>query len=149
MPNWCANKLYLSHDDKDMMDRFINAFNRTGTCNEFVPMPDGYIESGEWYNWSIDNWGTKWDIGANRGHLTTTKHGSVECNFLSAWSPPVGLYEKLDELGFRVTAVYFEPGIGFCGIWSDGEDECMNISNNDDIPNYIVKHFPEVIDMVS
>jgi hypothetical protein len=42
--------------------------------------------------------------------------------FDSAWSPPVKAYEKLEELGFTITASYYEPGCDFCGEWENGQD---------------------------
>jgi hypothetical protein len=128
MPNWCLNKLTVEHEDGAMVDRFVNAYNAGKACNEFLPMPEG-IGDG-WYDWCINNWGTKWDIGADVGTEKEEWHGlkatrvgnQVTCSFDSAWAPPVGLYEELDKLGFSVDATYFEPGIGFCGIWHDGDD---------------------------
>jgi hypothetical protein len=37
--------------------------------------------------------------------------------FDSAWAPPVGAYEKLTQLGFTVGAMYYEPGMAYCGTW--------------------------------
>ena len=42
--------------------------------------------------------------------------------FDTAWSPPLGLYERLKVLGYTVKAYYFEPGMCFAGEWIDGED---------------------------
>jgi hypothetical protein len=43
--------------------------------------------------------------------------------FESAWSPPIGAYEKLTEQGFRIRAMYFEPGMAFAGVWDNGDDD--------------------------
>ena len=65
MPNWCLNKLTVSHTDKAAMDRFVESYNKGTVCNEFLPMPSDIGD--EWYNWCVNNWGTKWDIGADVG----------------------------------------------------------------------------------
>ncbi len=36
---------------------------------------------------------------------------------------PTGFYEKMVELGFDITAYYFEGGCGVCGKWVDGHDD--------------------------
>ena len=86
-------------------------------------------------------WGTKWDIGSdnNEAHgLNPTVVGKqATMTFDSAWSPPIGLYEKLHELGFSVEATYFEPGMAFCGIWQDGEDHYVEYTSHDMIPKRI------------
>jgi len=43
--------------------------------------------------------------------------------FESAWAPPTAAYEKLQAMGFRITAMYFEPGMAFAGIWDNGNDD--------------------------
>lgn len=128
MPNWCLNKLTVSHDDPAMMERFVKAYNEGKLCNEFVPLPEDIGD--DWYGWRVDNWGTKWDVGADVGTekeewygLKATVVGNeATCSFDSAWSPPIGLYKELELRGFRVIASYFEPGMSFCGIWVDGND---------------------------
>jgi hypothetical protein len=138
MPNWCMNKLTVSHANPDMVDRFENAYNLGKACNEFLPLPEGE----DWYNWQINNWGTKWDIGADIGTEKEERYGlkatrvdnEVSCSFDSAWSPPVGLYEKLVDLGYDVKATYWEPGMSFCGIWDNGVDHYVDYQSKDMIP---------------
>lgn len=142
MPNWCLNKLTVSHTDKAAMDRFVAVYNKGTLCNEFLPVPEGYFDDGQWYDWCVSNWGTKWDVGADEGTEKEERYGlkatvvgnEASCSFDSAWAPPVGLYKKLDELGYKVHASYFEPGMCFCGIWTDGYDNYMEYRTKDMIP---------------
>ena len=128
MPNWCLNNLTIEHSDSSMVERFVNAYNKGETCNEFIPKPED-IGDG-WYDWCINNWGTKWDIGAgdHYGLKATVVGNQVSCSFDSAWSPPIALYEKLVELGYNVKASYFEPGMAYCGIWDNGMDNYIEYS---------------------
>ena len=143
MPNWCLNKLTVSHPDQTAMDRFVSAYNKGTVCNEFLPIPED-IGNG-WYDWCVSNWGTKWDVGADEGTDKEERYGlkatvvgnEASMSFDSAWSPPIGLYNKLVELGFSVEATYFEPGMCFCGLWRDGDDDYMEYHSKDMIPKRI------------
>jgi hypothetical protein len=134
------NNITIEHEDSAMVDRFEKAYNEGRTCNEFLPMPED-IGDG-WYDWRLDNWGTKWDIGADIGTekeqwygIKATRVGNqVSASFDSAWAPPTGLYEKLVELGYNVRATYWEPGMAFCGIWNNGEDNYVEYTDKDMIP---------------
>ena len=128
------NNLTVEHDDPAMVDRFETAYNAGNTCNEFIPVPEVIGEG--WYDFCVSNWGTKWDFGGagNRGLDATRVGNQVSCTFDSAWAPPVGLYEKLVELGYSVEATYFEPGMAFCGIWDNGDDLYTEYSDKDMIP---------------
>lgn len=134
------NKLTVEHSDPAMVDRFEQAYNAGNACNEFIPMPEDIGD--EWFDWCVDNWGTKWDIGADIGTdkeerygLKATRVGNqISCSFDSVWSPPIGLYEKLVELGYNVKASYFEPGMAFCGIYDNGFDNYIEYTNKDMIP---------------
>ena len=57
---------------------------------------------------------------------------AIVLSFDSAWSPPIGFYEKMEELGFSVDAKYYEPGMAFCGHSYDGEDAQYEITGNAD-----------------
>lgn len=139
MPNWCSNKLTVSHTDKIAMERFVNAYNKGDLCSEFIPEPKDIGDN--WYGWRVDNWGTKWDVGADVGTDREEWHGlkatvvdnEANCSFDSAWAPPIGLYNKLVELGYRVHASYFEPGLTFCGIYNDGADNCIDYRGEKDL----------------
>ena len=139
MPNWCLNHLTISHPDMDRVDRFESAYMRSDLCETFLPEPKDdegnpvvgadYDENGnfkmpDWYNWRLANWGTKWDFGydTDRGLKPTRVDNEVTVRFDTAWSPPIGLYECLNALGYSVQAYYFEPGMCFAGEWIDGED---------------------------
>jgi hypothetical protein len=140
MPNWCLNKLTVEHNDPQMLDRFVQAYNKGIVCNEFIPKPEDIGD--EWFDWCVNNWGTKWDIGADIGTereecygLRATMVGNqANCSFDSAWAPPIGLYEKLVELGYNVKASYFEPGMAFCGIYDNGVDNFVEYTSKDMIP---------------
>lgn len=124
MPNWCTNRLLLSHSDASKLQEFRDAFASKNTCNHYLPMPDGYLESGQWYDWCIENWGTKWDFGSTveMNCSNMPEDLLVDVSFSSAWSPPIKLYDKLCELGYGVRAYYVEEGVGFAGIYTDGHN---------------------------
>lgn len=146
MPNWCLNKLTVSHTDKAAMDRFVAAYNKGHLCQEFLPLPED-IGDG-WYDWCVNNWGTKWDVGADEGTEKEERYGlkatvvpwsdkntiEASCSFDSAWAPPIGLYEELVELGYDVHASYFEPGMSFCGVYHNGMDNYIEYRSKDEIP---------------
>jgi hypothetical protein len=77
-----------------------------------------------WYDWSIANWGTKWDVGGEDCHVEITDKHTITIWFESAWTPPVSAFERLMEQSFEVEAMYYEPGMAFAGIWDNGHDDC-------------------------
>jgi len=151
MPNWCNNNLTLQHEDPAMIKRAAEALERGEFLAEFIPVPEhlqivagsvgdpdeqrkleaqtkrnveelGY---GNWYDYCVGEWGTKWDVGADG---TTDVHPDgkmLHTYFDSAWAPPVRAYEKLTEMGFTVGAMYYEPGMAYCGTWDSetGDNE--------------------------
>ena len=46
-------------------------------------------------------------------------------------------------MGFSITALYYESGMGFCGIWDNGSDEYYDIGGNSD---WVKLNIPEEID---
>ena len=127
MPNWCDNTFEVSHKDPAMVKRFADAFKRGELCAEFIPLPDG-----EW-NWDfcVENWGTKWDVGGDDGYIESDET-SAQGSFQSAWSPPMGLMPVLEDLGFTVKFMYYEPGMNFAGVYQDGIDECYELADTAD-----------------
>ena len=123
MPNWCSNSVTLTHEDQSVLVRAKEAFRQGKLLNEFVPCPGGWD-----YDWCVENWGTKWDVGseAEAEHAALTD-GELTLHFDSAWSPPIVAYENMLDQGFGITAYYFEPGMAFCGCWEDGVDSEYHI----------------------
>ena len=147
MPNWCNNSVEIYHDDPAMIERVRTAFNDGRLLAEFIPVPaDLQIVAGSvpvaeeaehklkeefnrithgytnWYDFCVNEWGTKWDVGAD-GNPAQDIPGGLMLGFDSAWAPPCAAYEKLTEQGFRIRAMYYEPGMAFAGIWEEGNDD--------------------------
>ena len=148
MPNWCNNSVEIYHADPAMIERVRKGFNDGGLLSELLPCPQELTETvsgsmGEdkraeheaqqaanvekygyanWYDFCVNEWGTKWDVGAD-GNPAQDIPGGLMLGFESAWSPPIGAYEKLTEMGFRIRAMYYEPGMAFAGIWEEGSDD--------------------------
>jgi hypothetical protein len=159
MPNWCSNTLTLVHEDRKMISRAVKATQNDTLFNEFVPCPQALSDTTEgsfgdkleqarlndlrennrrtygyssWYDFAIGEWGTKWDISGGNDDYKIKKvdNGySVTLHFDTAWSPPINFYDKLLELEFIVDAMYYEPGVNFCGQYYDGSDETFELNN--------------------
>ena len=148
MPNWCNNSVEIYHSDPAMIERVRKGFNDGGLFSELIPCPQELTDTvsgsmGEdkraeheaqqaanvekygypnWYDFCVNEWGTKWDVGAD-GNPAQDIPGGLMLGFDSAWSPPIGAYEKLTDLGFRIRAMYYEPGMAFAGVWEEGHDD--------------------------
>ena len=169
MPNWCNNSVELYHSDPAMIERARTAFNDGRLLDEFIPVPkDLHIVAGcvgdpdeqkkleedtarnlatygygNWYDFCVGEWGTKWDIGAD-GNPAQDIPGGLMLGFESAWAPPVGAYEKLIEMGFEIRAMYYEPGMAFAGIWDNGDDDFYEYGGMNS--EQIAEELPEVLD---
>ena len=79
----------------------------------------------DWYTYCVNEWGTKWDIGYDEGEGNAPyneNQAEFTVRYNSAWSPPEAACFKLVAMGFDITNYYYEPGMGFCGVFKDGED---------------------------
>lgn len=126
MPNWCANIVIFKHPDAAKVKAAAEAYENAEFLQHVCPNP-----SGEWnFDWSVENWGTKWDIGEPDG-VDFRDDNSFQVTFESAWAPPTVAYEKMVEDGWEIDAFYYEPGIGFCGRWTDGVDDYHDFTGMD------------------
>lgn len=120
MPNWCMNTMVVS-GDPERVAKFVEdhksvELDHEGTpvgetsldFNKVVPMPES--EEDNWYNWSCENWGTKWN--ACEASLDYRNGGKDAIyNFDTAWAPPVEWFEK---------AVQAYPDLEFDLEWEEG-----------------------------
>ena len=73
-------------------------------------------QDDRWYNWRVQNWGTKWDCYSLEIDDTDMPHG-FEVNFETAWSPPEevcnAIRDQYDDLS--ISWFYDEPGCELAG----------------------------------
>ena len=139
MPNWCGNCVTLRHENPAMIKRAVDAFAAGKFCEEFYPIPaelketsapnrtnaDALIEKtgyADWYDFCVNEWGTKWDFGSGDG-INVVEENECVLYFDSAWSPPLAIYDLLTSEGFDVYADFHEPGMCFVGRYTNGELE--------------------------
>ena len=149
MPNWCSNQATI-HGTKEQILELVGAYERGGVIQNYLPVPEE-VEDKRLY--CVNNWGTKWDFGKTQytpdeecdWQVDEEGYGLVHLRFETAWSPPLGWYEALDKLDMTVEAYYFEPGMAFCGQWSNPVegiiDEEIEIHNPSDVPYIISQVF--------
>lgn len=141
MPNWCMNNVTITHPKREKLQEFVDAYNSGSVCNHFVPQPkdlnekDCFAPNG-WYTWRCNNWGTKWDFGKEDGQdpiEIINNEVSFSCN--TAWSPPIEFYNMLQKKKYSVHATYWEPGIGFCGVYENGVNDTIEYEDKSEIPD--------------
>ena len=156
MPNWCNNTVEITHSDPAKIRELVAAVNEGKFLNYCKPVPEALqIVAGRvgddndpkqialqeqtmhnlstygyanWYDWCVNEWGTKWDVDAIE---TIELEGDVDhitFGFDSAWSPPTGAMEYLMDQGFTVRLYYYEPGMAFAGIFDENGDDCYDLS---------------------
>ena len=150
MPNWCNNYLTIEGNDETLREilEFVKSEETAFDFEKIIPMPD-YIYRGvispeaekiygknNWYDWSIENWGTRWN----------SEDAEVDANeilFLTAWSscdPVIAALAKMYPT-MRIVYTFYEPGMCFCGqrVYENGKitfsfdgDYCENPYWEDD-----------------
>lgn len=121
MPNWVKNQVrvrgkldafkkahFPGTDEQKVRKMLSDEEAQEFDFNTIIPMPKHIFQGdlGEkerlkygvnnWYDWSIQNWGTKWnacDIG-----IIESKKDSMYFTFNTAWATPEPIYRKLAEM---------------------------------------------------
>ena len=155
MPNHTTNELTITRrkrgakvmqiDDpklRDLLKRF--------SLDRVIPMPEELkgttspSDSPNWYDWSIDNWGTKWDVYPSYGYDAnedeTIDLFSTDGKFFTAWSPPIPVIRKMqqDYLDYKIELEYVDEGWGYAGfLMSDGTE--VTITEEEKIIEYAIR----------
>lgn len=139
MPNHVKNVITFSGDPANIK-RVIESIcvDEQIDFEKLIPMPDNIYRgdlgqeeiekygSLNWYNWSIKNWGTKWN--AYDGYITDT-----QIVFSTAWSAPIPIYEKLVEIcadnsiEFKALFCDEDEGSTNCGIIDYTKEKGMKV----------------------
>jgi hypothetical protein len=124
MPNHCNNQLKLE-SGQDILNvlnpylTFKGDDDYTFDFNKIIPEPNGEEENENWYQWRLDNWGTKWT-----GYDGRFNEDQTAFTFDTAWSSPLPVIKKLAELtGETFILEYIEYGMFFCGRYTASPTE--------------------------
>jgi len=144
MPNWCYNNITIHGSSAEIakIEKFLEERKGENWFDYFLPMPEEIKKTdGAWYEWAINNWGTKWNCNAVDW---TAFEGEISFTFDSAWGPPITLYEYISNEfeDLSIQAEYLEEGMGFVGEFIDGEDNCYEYEDLEDL-DYIPEHLVE------
>jgi hypothetical protein len=135
MPNWCSCRATIT-GPATVIREITDILNqdRSPLLNWMVPQPR-FENDSDWYDWNVNNWGTKWDI-TDVYFENPAEEDSIEFTFCSAWAPPVEAFRTWAEEDGRVefNLQYWEPGMGFVGSATyDGDcfaDSCVDINSD-------------------
>lgn len=70
-------------EDIELGNKYLNNYKKYGYCN--------------WYNWSVDKWGTKWNV-EDEVSVIDLDDDNYEIRFDTAWSCPVGIIKEFSKL---------------------------------------------------
>ena len=99
MPNWTENNVLFVGKKEQLktLKTMLKSKDNDFDFNNIVPMPKNIFRGllgreeeekygkNNWYHWSIDNWGTKW----NSVDTTVEENGgTLSYNFMTAWDCP-------------------------------------------------------------
>ena len=140
MPNHVTNVISFSGDKSRisaMLKEIQNDEHGIGSVDfeKILPMPDTVYNGSlgirerelygdnNWYDWRIGNWGTKWN---SYGYTENTTFQDGKIKFLTAWSAPHPILQKLSEMypDVKMEHEWADEDIGMnCGryVYYDGE----------------------------
>lgn len=149
MPNHCYQQVHVYGPRAVVQDLYDHLSKEEPQfCQLIKPMPfeqwlaprtrsqNGYEIAG-WYDWRVNNWGTKWDVvdveitqslllhdDEPDANDPWTMNASFSFNCWTAWSPPIPVWDVLVGMGLSVDADYQDEGMNFEGTYLNGEDKC-------------------------
>lgn len=145
MPNWCQNSVTISgsKEQVDEFEQFLVQNDGKDWFDFFNPTPEELktVDAAAWYEWNIENWGTKWNCNAQDW---VREENTISFWFDSAWGPPIALYEFAENVGFTVYGQYHEEGMQFVGEFLEGADryyEYDTVESLDEIPQHLVDEY--------
>lgn len=136
MPNWNENKLSVM----DCSPELESYLKENGlSFNKIKPTPPELLEGNGWYDWRLQNWGTKWDLSEEEQREVAdqliSESADFQATFMTAGSPPIEAIAALSEMfpNDQFTLDYFESGCWFAGtaIISQGEIDDNQVDDAD------------------
>lgn len=125
-PQFASNKIHYLIEMKEQTGKY--------SYQNFIPMTKDDFLSG-FYEWNIENWGTKWDVGDIEA-LTDLIHtednpeqlAEIEYFFMSPWSPPLAVIKEMVKQYPMLTFTFSfrEEGMQFAGVFQGVNGELIN-----------------------
>jgi hypothetical protein len=116
----CDNRMLLTHQDKERiasLEMVLQSSENAEVFHHLRPRPVEF--DGDWYDWNSENWGTKWEMVVN--DFQKQHDHAIIIEFLTAWTPPIPLYEFLVTEGWEIKAYFHESACAFCGKFTNEE----------------------------
>lgn len=143
MPNWTTNKLTIAKGFDNAIHNPDIAGDRLGSLlkhfsfQKIIPMPE---DTEDEYHWKIDNWDTKWDAVGLLNQDETVNLFASKGYFLTAWSPPLAVIRKMQEMfpEFSLTLEYVDEGFMYGGKLNAVGDE-SNVESLWAVGEYAIK----------
>ena len=159
MPNYCNNNVRITADKETVakIAQSLKSNSDHGFLDCIYPMPTELKETvagsdnakpefqkqqseqliekygaDNWYDWRVENWGTKWEVNECYGDPVISDDGeTIEFGFDTAWSPAIGAYQNFlsNNPDASLFATYYEPGCDFMGVWDSGDDRYYTVSD--------------------
>ncbi len=118
MPNWFYMTLEVNGKEEDVLTFVRNVKGskkyetegRDFDFNHFIPQPDNLFRDNlstdkekelkqqgipDWYNWNVDNWGTKWNAHCE---IVDFNGGDAVFHLETAWADPRPVIHKMIEM---------------------------------------------------
>ena len=129
MPNWCSNDITITGSQADLEELAnLMSIDEETIMERLVPQPED-LADGEWYQWCIDNWGTKWDMCEL---VATYESDYISLAYETAWAPNTAFWQTISKRFpmLSMTHYYKEVGMGFTGVatykYGNCIDECVS-----------------------
>jgi hypothetical protein len=152
MADWCNNRLKIS-GPRDDIKRFIGASTDdvgSLSLSKLVPMPEKFETRNEWYCWSQENWGTKWDVNKEEKAMITLSEldqGLTEanCDFGSPETPPIAWQLTVSKMfpSLTFSLWYDEPVGDIAGLSEVKSGETLDASWEDSSWGFIYCSSPQ------
>lgn len=103
-----------------------------------------------WYDWSVRNWGTKWDVELSSSYVYDTDPNVLHFQFSSAWSPPVAFFQWLSEEELDWGLDFIELGCWFAGTVEYVNGDAAEIDfSGEDVILFAIDHFDMAIEFLT
>lgn len=91
MPNNYSTRIECACSEETWTN-LKNIFSHPEPFQRLLPCPHPLLQSGDWYNWRCENWGTKWDA-----YDIELDNDRAEICMRTAWAPPLPILNLLQE----------------------------------------------------